>query len=268
MLAARQTAPAELPCSLDLGLSEVTASLESEGVRLPGGAFVTWAQLEHVRDHENACFELQDDELHVIRCYSEEFRRDYRLMPTTRAPALLISGFVMHRIRDTTPAEGAHAMVHSLLPVRGRLLDTATGLGYAAVEAARHASEVVTIELDPSVQEVARRNPWSRELFENPKITLRIGNSAELICGLAEGEFSAILHDPPAINLAGDLYSEEFYVHARRVLGRAGKMFHYIGDADSASGSRTTRGVVRRLKSAGFSKVIPKPAAFGVLAIK
>ena len=45
-------------------------------------------------------------------------------------------------------------------------------------------------------------------------------------------------------------------------------MFHYIGDPDSNLGSRVTKGVVRRLMESGFSKVVPKPAQFGVVAYK
>jgi predicted methyltransferase len=82
------------------------------------------------------------------------------------------------------------------------------------------------------------------------------------------GSFTAVLHDPPAVNLAGELYAESFYAEALRVLGRGGRFFHYIGDPNSASGARTTKGVVKRLQSAGFARVVPKPEAFGVLAVK
>ena len=159
-------------------------------------------------------------------------------------------------------------MVEALSPMRGRLLDTTTGLGYAAIHAARFATEVVTIEIDPMAREMAQRNPWSRDLFENPKINKILGDSAELICTLPDGSFSCVLHDPPAINLAGDLYSQKFYTEVCRVLTRSGKFFHYIGDPKSASGARVTRGVVMRLNDAGFSRVVPKPQAFGVLAMK
>jgi len=45
-------------------------------------------------------------------------------------------------------------------------------------------------------------------------------------------------------------------------------MFHYIGDPSSKMGAGVMRGVIRRLKEAGFSQVIHKPNAFGVLAYK
>jgi predicted methyltransferase len=70
------------------------------------------------------------------------------------------------------------------------------------------------------------------------------------------------------MSVAGDLYSGEFYRQAYRVLTARGRMFHYIGDPDSYLGSRVTKGVVRRLMESGFSKVVPKPAQFGVVAYK
>ena len=268
LLAARKRAEPTLASSLDLGLTSVVLSLSETGVLVPGQGELAWAEVEDVGEHENVCFEVQAGELHPIRGYSEEFSRTYQLMPTAAEPAMLISGFVMHRIRDVSPAAGARAMVRAVLPVRGRLLDTATGLGYAAIEAAEHASEVVTVELDPWAQQMAAKNPWSRALFENPKISQLIGNSKDVIQGFKAESFAAIVHDPPAINLAGELYSEEFYAQAYRVLARSGRVFHYVGDPHSASGGRVTKGVVRRLQSVGFKKVVLKPDAFGVLAFK
>jgi predicted methyltransferase len=80
--------------------------------------------------------------------------------------------------------------------------------------------------------------------------------------------FDAILHDPPTMSLAGDLYSQEFYRELFRVLRRGGKLFHYIGDPESKFGANTTRGVMQRLKNAGFRTVKPARQAFGVLALK
>jgi predicted methyltransferase len=62
----------------------------------------------------------------------------------------------------------------------GQVLDTATGLGYTAIEAAKTAAHVTTIELDPTALEVARCNPWSQALFDNPKIMQRIGDSFDV----------------------------------------------------------------------------------------
>lgn len=266
--AAKARGDATARVSLDLGCTFADVPVSLEGVELRAGLTVSWEDLAYVSKHENLCFEVYADELVPIRGYSQELGRTYQLMPTEHEPALLIAGFVMHRFRDVTPRAGARAMVKAVVPFNGRLLDTATGLGYAAIEAVKYASQVVTIELDPMAREMALRNPASRALFDSPNIELHLGNSAELIHTFPQEHFGALVHDPPAINLAGELYSAEFYGHALRVLQRGGKMFHYVGDPASASGSRTTKGVVRRLQEVGFKRVLPKPQAFGVLAFK
>jgi predicted methyltransferase len=180
----------------------------------------------------------------------------------------LVAGLPMHRIKDTDPWADSQAKIATLAPVSGRSLDTATGLGYTAILAARIAEEVVTIELDPAALEIAAMNPWSRELFTQANIRQLVGDAVEILPTLEDGGFTRILHDPPMITIAGDLYGEAFYRELWRVLRRGGRLFHYIGDPESASGRRTTAGVIRRLQSAGFSRVMRRPEAFGVLAQK
>jgi uncharacterized protein len=266
LLEARRLGLGEARSSLDLGQSERVFELDTRGAHTGPELCLEWGELERVADNDSVCFELAGGELAPLRMYSHEAERAFQLWPTERAPALLISGFLMHRIRDATPEAAASAMVRPLGKVRGRLLDTTSGLGYAAIAASRVASEVVTIELEPVVRELARKNPWSRELFDNPRIGLREGDSARLIDELPAESFAAVLHDPPAINLAGELYAGEFYARVRRLLARNGRLFHYIGDPHSASGSRTTRGVIKRLREAGFGRVTMVPEAFGVIA--
>ncbi len=268
LLAARAAGAETLRVSLDLGLSETEIALTSEGATWGPLRTLSWEDVEHIAATESACFALEEDGPEPIRVFSEGSGRLFQLMPTEGEPLMLIAGFAMHRFRDVGPALGARKMVEALKPLRGRLLDTTTGLGYAAIHAARYASGVVTIEVDPAAREIAHKNPWSRELFESPRIERLLGDSSELIRTFPDDSFNAVLHDPPAINLAGELYSQEFYSNVYRVLSRSGKFFHYIGDPKSASGGRVTKGVVRRLHDAGFSRVIEKPQAFGVLAMK
>jgi predicted methyltransferase len=268
LLHAREQHERAVTSSFDLGMTELEIQLDATGAWLPDGSCLAWAKVQQICDDESHCFRLGSGDLEPIRGFSEETQRTHQLYPTQSAPALLLSGFTMHRIRDTTPEQGAHDMVKALGPIRGRVLDTATGLGYVAIEAARSADEVVTIELDPVAQEMARLNPWSQALFRNDKIQQLIGDSAQLILDQPADSFFCILHDPPAINLAGDLYAESFYRALHRVLQKSGRLFHYIGDPQSSSGSRVTKGVKQRLSEAGFSKVVPKPEAFGVLAYK
>jgi hypothetical protein len=147
-------------------------------------------------------------------------------------------------------------------------LDTATGLGYTAIEAAKTAEQVITIELDAGAQEIARQNPWSRDLFSNAKIQQVMGDAYEIVPSFDEESFSRIIHDPPVFSLAGELYSGVFYQELYRVLKHGGQLFHYIGDLSSKSSGTVTRGALKRLQEAGFKRVIRKADAFGVVAYK
>jgi hypothetical protein len=265
LLAARDTGAATVRSSFDLERTVVDVALDDQGAR-HGSVRVDWASVEHIAESDAVCFALEGGQVAPVRIFSQASDRTFQLWPTQSSPALLISGFLMHRVRDVAPHEGAERMVRALGRLRGRVLDTTSGLGYAAMAAAHSASEVVSIEVEPAVRELARRNPWSQPLFESPKLQLLDGDSAELITTFEPESFAAVVHDPPAINLAGELYSAAFYAALRRVLARRGKLFHYIGDAQSASGGRTTRGVIRRLHEAGFTRVSVVPSAFGVLA--
>jgi predicted methyltransferase len=158
--------------------------------------------------------------------------------------------------------------VRAVAPIVGNLLDTTTGLGYTAIEASRTASHVTTIELDPASLEVARLNPWSQEMFDNPKITQLTGDSFDLIQTFPDASFARIIHDPPTFSLAGQLYSGEFYRQCYRVLTRGGRLFHYTGNLKSGEGNQVSRGAIKRLKEVGFDRIVPRYEAFGVVAFK
>lgn len=268
ILQARSDGLERVAASLDLGISRQEISFMQAGMATGQRFLLGWEQLRFIADAENKCFRVLDGDSQEIRGYSESTSRTFSLMPTAEAPALLISGFTMHRFKDISPRRAAQEMVRAAAPIHGRILDTATGLGYTAIAAAQKASAVITIELDPGSLEMARSNPWSQELFHHPAIRLIAGDSSEEIVKFADGYFDVVIHDPPSISLAGDLYGGEFYRQAWRVLAGNGRMFHYCGDPGSASGGRVTGGVVRRLQTAGFRRVIPKPSAYGVLACK
>ena len=268
LLQARESGRKSAETSLDLGLSQQEVWLDAFGFGTAGKPLLDWPQLQTIAGSENGCFRILNGSSEEIRGYSESSRRTYRLFPTAEAPALLISGFTMHRFKDISPQQASREMVKAAAPVRGRVLDTATGLGYTAIAAAKYATEVITIEIDPGSLEMARANPWSQELFHHPAIRCIGGDSSEEIGRFPDGHFSVIIHDPPSMSLAGDLYGEAFYKQAWRVLAGNGRMFHYLGDPRSASGGRVSKGAVKRLRAAGFRRIVPKPFAHGVLACK
>jgi len=262
---AGETAPR---VSLDLNLTQVSVRCDDMGAHLPGDEFLAWSQLEAMAADENSCFLVQAGEAEKIQRFSEETDRYYSLYPTHRAPTLLISGLSMHRIKDSEPHQDTLAKVNTIKPIVGRVLDTATGLGYTAIQAAKRADQVVTVEFDPAVLEVARCNPWSQALFTSPTIEQRIGDSDDVIRTFADGSFDRIIHDPPMFNLAGHLYGADFYRELYRVLAQRGRLFHYIANPDSKSGATITRGVMRRLEEVGFQRISRRPEAFGVIAQK
>jgi predicted methyltransferase len=268
LLDARKSARDTILISTDLGLTRTEARIEAPGVKFPSGERLTWEETEEIAANQNNCFLLAADGLRKVIEYSELTDRAYSLYPTAGAPTMLISGIPMHRIKDTTPDRDTREKLRAMQPLYGWVLDTATGLGYTAIAAAKTAQRVTTIELDPAVIRLARLNPWSRGLFTDPKIEPIIGDSSELVCAFPDGCFSAILHDPPMRSLAGELYGREFYAELSRVLRAGGRLFHYIGDPDSRYGASTGRGVAERLKSAGFIQVERRPQAFGVVAYK
>lgn len=268
LLEARKKGQPVVKTSLDLNLTESEVRLQPEAVLFPGGEHLDWKSIEVINDNEVACYIVQDQNAKVIKGFSEFSGRVYGLMPTASAPTMLISGIPMHRIKDTNPYQDTLNKIKAIVPIKGDVLDTTTGLGYTAIEAARTARRIVTIEIDPTAQEIARLNPWSQALFGDPKITQVIGDAFDEIEKFDPESFSAIIHDPPMFSLAGDLYSLAFYQQAFRVLRHNGKMFHYIGDPESKSGARVTAGVLRRLQEAGFRRVTRAPRAFGVVAHK
>jgi predicted methyltransferase len=264
----RQSGASIVATSLDLGLTMAEVHLHSRHISLPDTQVLTWSQLDVINQNELSCFRIDGNEIEKLQLFSEAQNRFYSLMPTRRAPTMLISGIPMHRIKDTDPYQDTLSKIGTITPVTGQVLDTTMGLGYTAIEAARTAEHVTTIELDPTVTALCRHNPWSQSLFDNPKISRIIGDAYDEIEAFASGAFSRIIHDPPMFSLAGHLYSTDFYRQLRRVLAARGRLFHYIGNPSSRSGSTVTRGVVRRLKEVGFRRVKARPQAFGVVAYR
>ncbi|MBN1877838.1 MAG: methyltransferase [Anaerolineae bacterium] len=267
LIKAREAGQFAMEFSPDLGLSTMTVHLSPDGVDFSTGERLPWHAVEEVNANENNCFVVEGDALRKVVAFSEYTNRVYSLMPTRSAPTMLISGIPMHRIKDTDPYRDTLEKIKAARPV-GEVLDTATGLGYTAIEAAKTAHHVTTIELDPVALDIAQDNPWSRALFDNPKITQCIGDSYDVIETLDDTYFTRIIHDPPMYNLAPHLYSSDFYMELYRVLRGSGRMFHYIGNPESKSGRSVTRGVIQRLLAVGFSQVKHYAQAFGVVAFK
>ena len=273
-LAARRAGARSARVSTDLGLTSVEARLGRDGPLLADGTLLRWGMLEVVSaaasrgPFGDPCFVVEGGSIERVQLYSEWTGRPCSLIATHGAPTVVLAGFPMHRVKGIDPYRDTLLKMRTLAPVRGPVLDTTTGLGYTAIEAARTADRVVTIELDPAVLAVARLNPWSRPLFADDTIERVVGDATEVVPTLADASFARIVHDPPSFSLAGELYSRAFYAHLRRVLRPGGRLFHYTGDPESGLGRRITTGVKRRLLDAGFERVVERPQAFGLVAYR
>lgn len=268
LLKAHQEGRRVVATSLELGISKVEVVIESDHAVLAPGITLSLDIIEEIARDRNACFLVEKGRGRKTRRFSEHINLFYSLFPTDSAPTLMISGIPMHRIEDANPWLDSQSKVQALGRLSGQVLDTCTGLGYTAVLAATRPASVTTVELDPMVLELARLNPWSKDLLVNPRIRQIVGSIVEEIDDFGNDKFSYIIHDPPMVGLAGDLYSGDFYRELHRVLRPKGRLLHYAGDPQSKLGRSTARGVARRLRAAGFSAVKSRDEAFGLVALK
>ena len=246
----------EARISLDLGMTETTVSLQEGRVRLSSEAHVSLDDLRKIAKREESIFAVAEGTIEKVIRYSNATRRTYKLRPTADWPALEISGISMHRTKGTTPKRDAEAKLRLVWPVRGAVLDTCAGLGYAAILAASTADSVTAIEKDENVLEMARLNPYSQPLFLEPKIKLIHADATQIIPAFGAAMFDLVNHDPPTLSMAGELYADVFYAQLLRILKPGGMLLHYTG----APGSRCrhvdlSASVSRRLRKVGFAEV-------------
>ena len=256
--------------SLDLGRTGSDLALEDGTVWFPDGQSLRVDTLDRVIQDPDSVYMVMDDELAKVTWFAPETNKVYTLRATGSWPALEISGILMHRIKDTDPRRDAESKIATIAPVRGRGLETCCGLGYSAILGARTADRVTAFEIDPEVLRMTRLNPYSAPLHaEDGNIEVRIADVVEAIGELPDAAFDYIVHDPPTLAVAGDLYGDDFYRQLLRVLRPGGKLFHYTGDPGSRSRGQDLPGSVKqRLAALGFTAARLEPEALGVSARK
>ena len=252
--------------STDLNISELDFSLSDQCLVLDENNRLTIDELKRIVKKTKRIFICNDGDITPLEDRSSGY---YKLVPTDGAPLLEISGVKMHISKGTDPFTSASEMAKQAVRKGDQVLDCCSGLGYAAIAAHRlGATEVLSIELSPSVMGLRAQNPWSNDL-NNDGIVQRQGSSFELIGPMPAASFDSVIHDPPRFSLAGELYSEEFYREIYRVLRRDGRLFHYTGNPHVVKkGSSFVDGVIRRLKAAGFKRVEKVEHLMGVSAQK
>ena len=176
----------------------------------------------------------------------------YKLIDDT----IEIDGIRMHQTNRKTPIKDASDKVN-LIPLKSSYLalDICTGLGYNAILLSRKVKNVITLENDLYVLEMAKKNKLSKELFKNDKIAQIIVDAFLMVKIFPSNFFDVIYHDPPRLKRAGNLYSGEFYNDLFRILKNNRWLFHYTGKPGEKRGKNIPAGVKKRLSYAGFTKI-------------
>ena len=260
--------------SVDLGLTASTVKFDyrKQLVVFSNEEKLTFDEVSKIASTENVCFVVEkgNTDATKIQLFSGETNRFYKLFPTRDAPTAEISGIRMHRVQERSPWQDTEDKIKCVEPLSGMVLDTCCGLGYTAIAAAvsRKVERIYTFERDKNMVLLADYNPWSQPLFSDIKIKLAIDDVFKAIKYFDANFFSAIIHDPPRLQLSPDLYSFEFYQQMFRVLKKGGKLYHYTGSPGEKRGINIAKGVVRRLKEAGFANVTERKDVLGVVAVK
>jgi len=248
-------------------ISKSKIKIQSSQFIFPDNQRLEESQLKKPIKDDASCFLVKDNSLIKIQLFSDETNKFYKLVPTKDAPTMEISGIRMHVTKEMSPMEDTSKKIESISPFKGIVLDTCMGLGYTAIAASKQADLAITCEKDENVMEMARLNPWSKELFSNKKINILKTNIFDEIKVFKSSMFDAIIHDPPRLSLASELYSLNFYKQLFRVLKNNGKMYHYTGSPGSKNRKINLAGnVSKRLKQAGFRNI--QKAHYGLTASK
>jgi len=265
-----------IKASIDLSKSIEELIINSEGVHNKNNELlITWQELDDIcTEKRKGCYSIYDDgtKPFLISTLSKSTGIPASLVAPIEkpgAPTMVLGGFTMHRIINTTPYDDTMAKIDAIQIFKGsKVLDTCCGLGYTAIEAATRGGIVTTVEFDSASLEICCHNPWSKQLFDNSlPITIKCGDSAEVIKSIPDQSYNVIVHDPPARALTRtNIYGSTFYEDCRRVLTSNGQLFHYIGNPDSKESGRLYAGITKRLLEAGFGNVRKAPRAFGLVA--
>lgn len=252
--------------TVNLGRESVVLTHEGDALML-GSVKVSLKELQNATKGRGDSIFFVTTSGSILRLAFSRSGKFYKLkaLGENIAPTLEISGIHMHNISNTDPWSDAERKVKSVDVRKGfKALDICTGLGYTAIHLARKGAEVISIEKDPNVIEIAEYNPWSWELAR-PEITLLLSDAFSLLDHLPIGEFDAAIHDPPRFSLAGNLYSLDFYVKLHRVLKRGALVYHYTGAPGKYRGFNFQASVIERLRLAGF-RIVDVFEDYGVVA--
>lgn len=247
----------------DFGERVLKVKLWEKGIILPDERKVKFP----ARVKENFLYYVCQNEIVPVAWFSEDTGLYYKLIPTADWPTISLSSVPMHRKTLCSPRQDAEIKVEILSPY-GIHLETCGGLGYTAILSAKYADKIYCFEKDENVLEMAKLNPFSKDLFENPKIIVENKDISIEIKEFEDNFFNTIMHDPPTFRFAPELYNIEFYRQIYRILKPGGRLFHYTPQPGIKRGRNFPREVKGRLKSVGFINIKYFPSAQGFLCFK
>lgn len=255
----------EVEVSLDLNRSFVRARIAGGSLQIPGLARLSLEWMSEAL-REDLAYAYEEGRLMPLEVRTSHY---CKLMPTSEAPTLVLDGVQMHQTRLRQPFEEACDKAQQVVRKGDVVLDTCSGLGYTAFWAARHgAAKVVSVEINEAVMELSDRNPWIQGREESQRIVRILGDVFEFVEKAVDQSFDAIIHDPPRLSMAGDLYGSAFYRECHRILKPKGRMYHYVGNPGARyRGRDIPGGVSRRLSEVGF-RVEPRDRLLGLVAWK
>lgn len=255
----------EVVVSLDLGQTSSSVEIKDQNVILSHHLAIGIDLLTDILNDKRSIFSVSKEGISKVCFFKEHF---YKLVATNGYPTIEIDGIKMHQTKEMPPEEDARLKI-TLLNIfkKAKVLDICTGLGYTAIEAYNRGAEVITIEKDTNVLQIAKVNPYSNKLFEG-KIKIIIADAFDEVKKFKDTSFDFVIHDPPRFALAQMLYSTEFYEELFRILKSNGKLFHYLGSPGTKyRKKRILKGVMDRLLQAGF-KLKKEDKAMGILGVK
>lgn len=250
ILAARDAGAGTFAASFDLGLSNSEATLEPDAWHWRDMAYPYPGKLK-----DRTIYYWDGEEFIPVSRYAGSL---IKLVPTHwGAPTFEIDGIKMLPTAKESPLDDARRKVALVQPKGKLILDTCGGLGYfAACCLDAGVARIHSFEKNTDVLWLRRLNPWSPDPdtpASGGRLHLTYGDVTEAIVTMPDAGVDAVLHDPPRIGIAGELYSQVFYDQLARVLRRGGRLFHYTGSPNKlTSGRDVPREVQKRLEKAGF----------------
>lgn len=263
LLAARDADAGEWSGSLDLDVSNGTASLQTDTWQWRGQHYRYPPTLK-----DRTIYYWDGDDFEPVSRFSGSL---IKLVPTEwGAPTFEIDGIKMLPTAKESPFADARRKVALVEPHGKVVLDTCGGLGYfAACCLEAGAAHIHSFEKNADVLWLRTLNPWSPDPdapASGGRLQLTHADVSQTIAQIADASVDALLHDPPRFGIAGELYSQAFYDQLARVLRHGGRLFHYTGSPNKlTSGRDVPREVAKRLEKAGFKVQL---ALDGVLATR